>query len=445
MSKSILKSNVAVSLNSGRVGNVRYYTKDGKTYTRTIYSNVKNQRAEKQMRVRCKVSNIVSMYRALKSLLGKTYEKATSSVSTYNLFWQNAVNCEPIYLTKKQAQMGLCVAAPYGVSNGSLKSIKYSLNEDGHLVSDIELGGLSIDNDTTIGELADAVVNNNANRIQYGDYISFVAVEQIGDAETPDVLANGWNLRLEKGSLEKVYEKINHGFGFDEINGCLGVEGELEPGCYAWILSRKNNGTKVSTQYLFDLNTEMTEAFGSDDQFDDAAESYDVSDDEAFITSDEAEGADGLLVALHTSGAGTATGGGRYAEGAEVTLVATPSTGASFLGWRLGSNVEYESTDLSYTFEVEENVVITAEFSEVVETTMTVAVADGQTARGKIQINSQGLKASDTITAPVGASVRISAVASEGFAFEKWSDNDTNATRNVSASHTTLTASFVEE
>ena len=287
MSKSILKSNVAVSLNSGRVGNVRYYTKDGKTYTRTIYSNVKNQRTEKQMRVRCKVANITTMYRALKSLLDKTYENATSSVSTYNLFWQNAVNCEPIYLTKKQAQMGSCVAAPYGVSNGSLKSIKYALNDDGQLVSDIELGGLSIDNDTTVGAFADAVINNNANRIQYGDYISFVGVEQIGDEETPDVNAVGWDVCLEKGSLEKVYEKINHGLGFDEIGGCLGVEATLEPGCYAWILSRKNNGTKVSTQYLIDLNTEMTELFGSDEQFDDAAESYDVSDDDPFITSDD--------------------------------------------------------------------------------------------------------------------------------------------------------------
>ena len=89
MSKSILKSNVAVSLNSGRVGNVRYYTKDGKTYTRTVYSNVKNQRTESQMRIRCKVSNIVSMYRALKPLLGIIfflhYQKkfVTSQVGIY--------------------------------------------------------------------------------------------------------------------------------------------------------------------------------------------------------------------------------------------------------------------------------------------------------------------------------------------------------------------------
>ena len=95
MSKSILKSNVAVSLNSGRVGNVRYYTKDGKTYTRTIYSNVKNQRTEKQMRTRCKVSNIISMYRALKSLLGIIFffalSKKIRNFASWNLFMKQYI------------------------------------------------------------------------------------------------------------------------------------------------------------------------------------------------------------------------------------------------------------------------------------------------------------------------------------------------------------------
>ena len=40
----IKKGNVAVSLNSGKVGNVRYYTKAGKTYTRVASSDMQNPR-----------------------------------------------------------------------------------------------------------------------------------------------------------------------------------------------------------------------------------------------------------------------------------------------------------------------------------------------------------------------------------------------------------------
>ena len=61
MSKSIKKQNAAVSLSSGRVGNVRYYTKDGKTYTRTVSSAVSNPRTDAPMKIRTRVGNIVNM------------------------------------------------------------------------------------------------------------------------------------------------------------------------------------------------------------------------------------------------------------------------------------------------------------------------------------------------------------------------------------------------
>ena len=71
----IKKGNVAVSLNSGKVGNVRYYTKAGKTYTRVASSDMKNPRSKAQMAVRCRVANIKAMYSNLSVYLKKCFAR----------------------------------------------------------------------------------------------------------------------------------------------------------------------------------------------------------------------------------------------------------------------------------------------------------------------------------------------------------------------------------
>ena len=378
MKKYILKQNAAVSLNSGRVGNIRYYTKDGNTYTRTISSSVNNPRSEGQMRQRTKVSNLVNNYRMMKPFLAKCFEQSNSCVSIYNLFFKTSMMCQAVYLTKELAGSGAAVAAPYCVSDGSLPHITYGLNTNGILQTDINLGDLTIGVATTVGELAQAIVANNGGLYAYGDFISFLAVLQKGSVSLPLVSVEGWNIQLVKNSTELVYDKVD-ALGFSTVGTCLGMSDEAEAGCYAWIHSRKGNGVKVSGQQLYNCNEEMLSHFTSDEAFQAAKASYGESTPEPFVTSDDSEGGEPIppteqkTVSLSVPSAMQSMGDIQInarskaksdtlavPTGTEVTIKAIPVSGDyQFISWSDGN------TSATRTLTVSEDIALTASFSPV--------------------------------------------------------------------------------
>ena len=68
-------------------------------------------------------------------------------------------------------------------------------------------------------------------------------------------------------------------------------------------------------------------------------------------------------VTVSTSGNGTAVGGGSFVAGQQCTLVATPSEGATFVGWKQNSaSGQTLSTNATYSFEVSADIVIVAVF-----------------------------------------------------------------------------------
>ena len=274
MKESVSKKNTAVKFVAGRVGNIRYYTRGGKTYTRTIHSSVTNKRSDEQMRHRCKVAHIALLYRNMKTLLAKTFEDVTPLVSTFNLFFKYATHCTPIYLTKSQVKNVCCVAAPYILSKGSLQSIDYHLKNK-ILTTNLSLGGLVIDEKTTVGQLSVALVKNNADLVKYDDSISFVAVTQEGTKAHPYVNVKGWTVSLEKGSSVHLFDVAEEGFA--SAYDCLAMSKVPTAGCYGWVLSRYKTETKVSTQYLFNCNTKMTDYYSSEKMFQQACKSYKTS------------------------------------------------------------------------------------------------------------------------------------------------------------------------
>ena len=60
---------------------------------------------------------------------------------------------------------------------------------------------------------------------------------------------------------------------------------------------------------------------------------------------------------------GSATGGGVYASGASVTVTATANTGYRFVNWSEAGNTV--STNATYTFNVQSNRTLTANFSQI--------------------------------------------------------------------------------
>lgn len=65
-----------------------------------------------------------------------------------------------------------------------------------------------------------------------------------------------------------------------------------------------------------------------------------------------------VRVYVTSLGKGTVSGGGTYTIGSQVTVTATPASGAAFHGWKInGSSSGYVSTSLSYTFTAPEQTV----------------------------------------------------------------------------------------
>jgi uncharacterized repeat protein (TIGR02543 family) len=70
-----------------------------------------------------------------------------------------------------------------------------------------------------------------------------------------------------------------------------------------------------------------------------------------------------VRVNVRTQGGGSVTGSGKYEEGDNVTLTATPRDGYDFDGWYM--NGELQSTDSTYSFTVgSKDMTISAKFVE---------------------------------------------------------------------------------
>ena len=115
---------------------------------------------------------------------------------------------------------------------------------------------------------------------------------------------------------------------------------------------------------------------------------------------------------------GSATGAGQYEKGATVTLKATANEHYQFVSWTEGADVL--SAENPYSFTVTEDVTITANFAELPKYTITVNVND----------NTMG-SVTGGGTVYVGESVTLTATPNSGYAFVKWDDGITEATRTV--------------
>ncbi len=132
---------------------------------------------------------------------------------------------------------------------------------------------------------------------------------------------------------------------------------------------------------------------------------------------------------------GTATGGGTFNFGSSVTVTATPNAGYSFTSWTEGINIV--STNANYTFTLNGNRTLVANFSGLQYTITATAGANGSISpSGLVNVNF-GANQSFTITPNAGYNVAdvlvdgISVGAVTSYTFT-----------NVTANHT-ITASFV--
>ena len=268
---------------NGSAGSLTFKQVNGQTVVSEKATTVKNTRTPGQQRQRTKWGNVVQMYKGIMPLINCGFEQKAPRCNDFQMFMKVNMPVTDIYLTRPEVAGGGCIAAPYQITQGSLPSIVVS-GEGDAARTDISLGELKIDENTTVKDFSQAVVNNNAD-YDYGDQISFFDVLQRVNAVTgiPYCQFLATNVVLDKASEVKLLDMVSK-YGFATVDGFLGhIEGE-GAGVFAWVHTRKSNGkTLVSTQSLIDNNAEMIAEYSGAEAYKRSVKTY-GGENSAFLT-----------------------------------------------------------------------------------------------------------------------------------------------------------------
>ena len=256
-------SGVATQL-SGKVGQLIYrQTKYGTVVYEARKASVP-QRTEAQMQVRTQWSN--------QGLNGK--------MNDYNAFIQANTNVVKVYVPKSVRLNGGSVLAPYQITRGTLPSVAMTKGAGGVLVSDVRVGSLVIGAETTVADLANAVIALN-DGWQAGDQLTFFYGVQTTDAVTgiPRARIYGYKVMLNPGDSTPLLEVVG-GVGFTSVASAgsgfvLGMDRAIEDGAAVWIHSREDGtgGLKVSTQFMY-VDSSVLAGYQTSEAMAGAANSY---------------------------------------------------------------------------------------------------------------------------------------------------------------------------
>jgi hypothetical protein len=239
------------------------------TYSRVGGSTIAKQKMEKkenpsrsfaQMARRVRWRNIQNMWAAFEGTLRPSFEGKAERVSDANAFMSANIGGVPVYLTKEEAKQGACVVAAYEITHGSLPSIGVMTGTGDVPVSNIALGSLVIDDDTTLKQFSNAVVNNNPS-FMHGDQISCYIATQEQNSVTgiPYAKIKAYEVTLNQLDEETLLSDLVPANGFSSVDGKLGASGTVIGGI-AWVHSRKVSGrTLVSSQSFFVNNALLSQ------------------------------------------------------------------------------------------------------------------------------------------------------------------------------------------
>lgn len=258
---------------TGSVGDFTFKKQAGRTIVSEKNVNVTNPHTTSQYRTRMRWANIVRMYKGISPLINYGFENKAQGVNDYNMFMKLNTQQTAVFLTKPEVDGGGCVAAPYQLTQGSLKTI-VTTGTGANVKTDINVGNMKFNDSTTIGELAQAIVMNNS-AFNFGDQLSFFLIIQSIDSASgiPVAAFYACNIILTKNSSVPLSSAIiPEGFGIKD--NCIAYNGIEGNSVYCWVHSRKSNGkVLVSTQRLID-NNQLLGSYTSQEAFTSAVNSY---------------------------------------------------------------------------------------------------------------------------------------------------------------------------
>lgn len=240
-------------------------------------------RTRKQMVRRMGWANIVAMWGSFTGHLRPSFEKKGDRHSDFNAFMAANLGLSHIYLTRDEVRRGVCVVAPYIMSIGTLPSIEITSLSGGKMKSNIALGDLVIDSDTTVSTFTKAVLDNNAD-YKEGDQITAFLAQQLveGQNQVPKVRMVASRVTLKKGNNTSLLDLVS-GELFSSTDGFLSSKSTVNGGI-VWIHTRQENGkTKVSSQQL-EVNSTLLDTYMSDSACNEAIESYGGVNKQEYMT-----------------------------------------------------------------------------------------------------------------------------------------------------------------
>ena len=105
---------------SGKLGEAVFYRAKGEQRTRTYVAKIANPKTLAQMSNRVAMLNLVSGYRSISSVLGKSFVDKRSNESDYNAFVRNSKSASTAGVTKEMAQLGWCCPYRFAISRGKI-------------------------------------------------------------------------------------------------------------------------------------------------------------------------------------------------------------------------------------------------------------------------------------------------------------------------------------
>ncbi|MCQ2125759.1 MAG: hypothetical protein MJZ25_16415 [Fibrobacter sp.] len=271
--------NPANTMRRGRVGETTYYISGGQQIARQALNGsnygTSARRSQTQQSRRVLWSNLVNFYKVSSGWMPKAFESKKRSQSDYNKFMSVNIGTATVALTKAEAAAGACIAAGYIVSQGSLPSIEVTATASAWYTN-LKLGSLTIDDNTTVQQFALALVNNNGH-CRIGQQLSFVSYQQSVDAlGTPRLICRCYEVTLSDMNEDPLRDYLPE-FCSQNLLGCLGTSDYISIGGFAYILSEQaNNGLLVSTQQLVLNNDALIAQYTTESQHELAIASYGV-------------------------------------------------------------------------------------------------------------------------------------------------------------------------
>lgn len=260
----------------GKVGNlVGSKGKDGRSVIRQYQYNPRDAKSRLQMERRVAWANMVAFWRAMKSEDRPSFQNKPAAWSDFNAFISANEGRNKVFLTKKEARIGVCIAAPYQVSEGELSTIGMTSLSGGKFKTDLALGDLVIDGDTTVSTFTKAILDNNEGW-ENGDRLTCIYMPQVvvGYDQIPMVNTVVSAVTLNKGDNTSLWDVVND-FCFGSTDGYISSKNTVNGGI-VWIHSRRDEGTGkilVSTQTM-DVNSTLLDTYMSDGAMNDAIKSY---------------------------------------------------------------------------------------------------------------------------------------------------------------------------